>query len=87
MMYYRWYPMGTPGFFGTGSIVAIVFWILFVVAAVALIRALVSGARHTGSDREPDRPMEILKERFAKGEINRKEFEDRMDALRQQETK
>ena len=51
------------------------FWILFIAAAVSLL------GRSTCNSREPDRPfpeppdaLEILKQRYAKGEIDKTEF-------------
>ena len=76
-----WYgPMDGwgAGFGILGMIMMILFWVLIAWAIVALVRYLF-GSRE---DRERDnRPLEILKERYAKGEIDKKEFEERKKEL------
>ncbi len=69
-------PMGFGWF---GWIFMILLWVLIVVGIVALIRWLMSQSR---SNRDYEKsPVEILKERYAKGEIDRKEFEDKKKDL------
>mgnify|MGYP001168301205 CR=1 FL=1 len=52
-----------------------------VVLAVLLARWLGAGSGREGPAGRPT-PLEILQERFAKGEIDKQEFEDRRRALR-----
>ncbi len=59
-----------------------VFWILLIVGVIYFIKWL------PGSGRAKDffgtggsRPLEILKERYARGEIDKKEFEEKKRAL------
>ena len=56
------------------------FWILVIAALAWLVVALVRGS----SDRESKSKsaIEILEERFARGEIDRDEFEPKREALR-----
>jgi putative membrane protein len=58
-----------------GWIVMLVFWALVVVGIVALLRGL--GGR-SASDRagHPETPLEILRRRYAAGEITREQFEE-----------
>ena len=63
------------GGMGAGWIFMIVFWGLIVLGIVALAKGLFA----SGSGK---RPMEILRERYARGEITRAEYEDmRQDLL------
>ena len=69
--------MGGWGMGWFGMIFMIIFWGLIIVGLVLLIRWLIqntSGKRQTGV-RTGSNAMDILKERYAKGEINRDKFE------------
>ncbi len=68
------------GGMGVGMIGMTIFWVLIIVLLVVAIVALVRGAFGTGTPRE--RPQErsaldLLKERYARGEIEREEFEQK----------
>jgi putative membrane protein len=72
----RW-MMGGWGMGWFGMIFMIIFWGLIIVGLVLLIRWLIqntSGKGQTGV-RTGSNAMDILKERYAKGEISRDEFE------------
>jgi len=85
--YGGWYGMG-PGMMGGwgmgwfGGIFMIVFWVLVIVALVFFVRWLV---RTSGGISEKEtsrsRALEILKERYARGEIGTEEFEERKRLL------
>lgn len=56
------------------------FWIFFIVVIIVLLKA-VSG---TGNAPQPEKsPMEILKARYARGEIDDEEFQHRRHELKQ----
>ena len=67
MMGYGWNGFGLLGW-----IPMLLFWILLILGAVALLRYLGGSARSGDKGRSP---LDILKERYAKGEIDKKEFE------------
>jgi putative membrane protein len=54
-------------------VIMLVFWVLSIAGLVAGVRWLVTGRRPLGSDRA----LAILRERYARGEINKDEFEAR----------
>lgn len=63
-------PMGLS--YSLGWVSMILLWALLALGVVALIRYLV----RSGKDRESKTPLDILKERYARGEIDKKEFEE-----------
>ena len=76
MMYglYNGYECGAGsmmGWFG-GGIMMIVFWVLFIALIVWVVREF-SGKNSKSSSNA----LDILKERYAKGEMNKEEFESK----------
>lgn len=70
--------LGDHGGFGFGGGFMWIFWILIIVAIVALFRGI-SGSGTGASSSET--PIEILRKRFANGEITDEEFEHRRKEL------
>lgn len=70
--------MGYGWGMGWGWIGMILFWILLILAIVWLVRALDLGSGAGGHrDANRDDALEVLRERYARGEIDREEFQDR----------
>jgi len=65
------YGLGS-GWMIFGGFFMILFWFIFIGAIVLLVRALTGGFNNSTSKSEA---LEILKQRYAKGEVNKKEFE------------
>jgi putative membrane protein len=64
------------GFGGGGmGIGMLVFWGLIIAAVVMLVRGLGGGSSEGEVRAFHDTPLDILRERYAKGEIDRSEFE------------
>jgi putative membrane protein len=69
--------MGGWGMGWFGGIFMIVFWILMLVGLVMLIKWLFqSTSRGKGNGQSGLRALEILKERYARGEIDKTQFEN-----------
>jgi len=65
-----------------GMIIMAAFWIAVVVGIVFLIRWLVLSTRAEGHKAYPeDSALEILKKRYARGEIDKEEFEEKKKDL------
>ncbi len=70
------YGYGMMGGFGFGWIFMILWWVIIIVGVVALVRWLGGASfgtgRHEASSRQP---LDILKERYARGEIGDEEYQ------------
>jgi putative membrane protein len=75
--------MNQFGWWGFGAVFMVLFWGLFIVGLVALVRWLAAGSspRQAGKNTAAD----IVRERYARGEIDRQEYEQKMHDLEQSE--
>lgn len=77
-----------PASWGWFTLLHIVWWLLVVTGLVVLVlRGLGNGlgtglGRRRGWHPAGDRAMEILRERYARGEISREEYEERKTVLK-----
>ena len=77
-MHYMW------GSFGIGMMFfMLVFWVLIIAGGIALVRWLWSGPGGShGTQSAGESAEEILKKRFARGEIDKEEFDSKLRHLR-----
>jgi len=85
---YGGYGMGPGMMGGYGGwfmgIVNIIFWIVVIIGVVYLIKFISSSSKQGAKElKREDSALDILKERYAKGEINREEFEEKKKALKE----
>lgn len=72
-----WDHMGFGGGgMGFGWIGMILFWVLIIVGIAALVKWFAAGSPRDDRPREKT-ALDVLKERYARGEINREEFEQK----------
>jgi putative membrane protein len=71
--------MGGYGMGWFGPLIMVVFWVAVIIGIVFLIRWLVQSTRGRAGSAES--ALEILKRRYAKGEIEKKEFEQKKKDL------
>ncbi len=60
-----------------GGLMMLLFWGLVIIGLILLVRWLWNQGRHGSGSVAPEAPLDILKRRYARGEINKEEF-DRM---------
>jgi putative membrane protein len=66
------------GWWGMGWIFMAVFWALVIIALIFLIRWLAIQSRPRGQqDQGRDSALEILRQRYARGEIDKEEFDQK----------
>ena len=71
----QFYPASSYGFGGGmfGGVFMIVWWAIIIGAIILLVRWAIGQAKQSGGGGKAS--VDILKERYAKGEINKEEFE------------
>ena len=91
MMYWsgNWNNLGTFGMMG--GIMMLIFWVLIIIIFIWLISWIISQNRYNShnccsgydydKNKKNNNALEILKERYAKGEIDKKDFEEKRKDL------
>jgi putative membrane protein len=69
------------GHMAFGGVMMIMFWGGIIILVVLFARSLGGGGYRDAPSRVRQSPIEILQERFAKGEIDQKEYDDRRRIL------
>lgn len=74
----HWDNYGWGMGFGFGWFFMIVFWVLLIFGVVYLVKLIAGGPKR---EEKGDTALDILKKRYAKGEISKEEFEKIRDDL------
>lgn len=77
MMWNGWGGQGWSPFMWIMPIMMFVFWILIIVGVVFLVRWLIESSKTSGGThpRIGEHPVDILKKRYANGEITKEQFD------------
>ncbi|MFQ5846515.1 MAG: SHOCT domain-containing protein [Candidatus Methylomirabilales bacterium] len=72
--------MWGPGWLGSGyglfgMLLMLLFWVLIIVGVVLIVRWLIGEAR-SSQPGSSETPLDILKKRYARGEIDKEQFEN-----------
>jgi len=80
---YKHYGTGSFGHFGNISgWLSLIFSWLFIAFLIALFIKLFSGNKQSVEKKTNDTPLDIIKRRYAKGEISKKEYEEMKSELK-----
>lgn len=72
------YNYGYDHMFGFGGILILVFWGLVIWGVIFLVRNMNGRDNH---GKHEDKALTILKERYAKGDISKKEYEEKKNGI------
>ena len=74
----HWGNFGGMGYGGFGWIFMVLFWALLILGIVYLLKQIFSDKKVTSRTESAD---EILKKRYAAGEVTKDEFEEKLAAI------
>lgn len=74
---------GMTGGFGFGGVSMILWWVLIIVGIVVLVKWLTTSFGAGGRSGGGSTALDILKERYARGEIDEQEYQKRKQDLSQ----
>lgn len=72
---------GNSMFLG-GGIFMFIFWILIIVLIVSILKGSFIGDHRNSRQNKSETPMEILKIRYAKGEITKEQYQDMKEKIK-----
>lgn len=75
----HWSGFTGMGFGGFGWIFMVLFWVLIIAGIVYLVKLIFSGNSPSGLKESAE---DIVKKRYAQGEISKEEFEEKLRDLR-----
>lgn len=75
------FGFGNSMFFG-GGIFMFIFWILIIVLIASILKDSFIGDRRNFRQNKSETPMEILKIRYAKGEITKEQYQDMKEKIK-----
>jgi putative membrane protein len=79
MMHWGWGDYGMGGY-GLGWLFMIVFWAVVILGVIYLVKMLAGGS---GKSSPQETAEDILRKRFARGELSKAEFEEALKVLKQ----
>jgi len=59
-----------------------IFWLLILVGAIMVIVAAAQSAGGAPASQSPETALDILKKRYARGEIGKEEYEEKRESLK-----
>jgi putative membrane protein len=74
---------GMAGGFGFGGIFMILWWVLIIVGIVVLVKWMITSSAENVRSGGDSKALDILKQRYARGEIDEQEFQKRKHDLTQ----
>ena len=74
----HWGNFGGMGYGGFGWIFMVLFWVFVILGVVYLVKEIFSDKKVTSRTESAD---EILKKRYAAGEVTKDEFEEKLAAI------
>jgi len=82
MMHGFGFNFGNSMFLG-GGIFMFIFWILIIVLIVSILKDSFIGGSRNSRQNKNETPVEILKIRYAKGEITKEQYQDMKEKIRE----
>ncbi|MEW6108837.1 MAG: SHOCT domain-containing protein [Nitrospirota bacterium] len=71
----QWGDYGWGWGMGFGWFIMMFFWVLVIIGVIYLIKVIGGSERKGTTGTTSDSPLDILRKRYAKGEINKEEFD------------